>query len=253
MPRIKTVIVDDERLARARLQRLLIDEPDLELVGQCKTAQQARELIVHAAPALLFLDVQMPRGDGFTLLAGLALEATPAVIFVTAFEQYAVRAFEVTACDYLLKPVAAARLKIAVQRARDVLRRRASEPAVEQAAPSSSPDEPPSAAVLVPSHAKVLRIALDAIDWIEAAGNYVELHVDRQVYLLRETIAAFEARLSPARFARIHRTVLVNLDRVVAFEPTVHGDFAVTLRDGTQLRMSRMYRGRIRDVFGKPI
>jgi len=244
MPRIKTVIVDDERLARARLQRLLLDEPDVELVGQCKNAQQARALIAHAAPDLLFVDVQMPRGDGFALLAGLA-QAVPAVVFVTAFEQYAVRAFEVTACDYLLKPVAAARLKLAVQRARDTLARRTVEPAHEADARSD--------AVLVRDHAKVLRIALDAIDWIEAAGNYVQLHVDRQVYLVRETITAFEARLSPAQFARIHRTVLVNLERVVAFEPTVNGDFSVTLRGGTQLRMSRTYRGRIRDVFGNAI
>ena len=110
--KIKTVIVDDERLARARLQRLLLDEPDVELVGQCKNVQQARALIEHAAPELLFVDVQMPRGDGFELLAALPPHQVPAVIFVTAFEQYAVRAFEVTACDYLLKPVAGARLKL---------------------------------------------------------------------------------------------------------------------------------------------
>ena len=248
MQKIKTVIVDDERLARARLQRLLRDEPDVELVGQCKTAQQARDLIEHAAPELLFVDVQMPRGDGFELLAALPAHHVPAVIFVTAFEQYAVRAFEVTACDYLLKPVAGARLKLAVQRARDLLHRRTAEPAVEAPVAEAMPG-----AVLVRSHAKVLRIPLEAIDWIEAAGNYVHLHVDRNVYLLRETITAFEARLSPAQFARIHRTALVNLERVVEFEPTFNGDFSVTLRGGKQLRMSRTYRGRIRDVFGKAI
>ena len=244
--KIKTVIVDDERLARARLQRLLLDEPDVELVGQCKNVQQARALIEHAAPELLFVDVQMPRGDGFELLAALPPHQVPAVIFVTAFEQYAVRAFEVTACDYLLKPVAGARLKLAVQRARDLLQRRTPEPEAPVA-------EAMPGAVLVRSHAKVLRIPLEAIDWIEAAGNYVHLHVDRNVYLLRETITAFEARLSPAQFARIHRTALVNLERVVEFEPTFNGDFSVTLRGGTQLRMSRTYRGRIRDVFGKAI
>ncbi len=247
MHKIKTLIVDDERLARGRLQRLLLHEPDVELVGQARNAQEARALIADAAPALLFVDVQMPRGDGFALLASLA-PPVPAVIFVTAFEQYAVQAFEVTACDYLLKPVAAARLRLAVQRARDALRGRdAADPT-----PPAAVDVRPSA-VLVRTRTKVLRIGLADIDWIETAGNYVHLHVDREVYLLRETIAAFEARLPPAQFARIHRTAIVNLDRVVEFHPTISGDFSVTLRNGARLRMSRTYRGRIRDVFGNAI
>jgi two-component system LytT family response regulator len=238
--RLRTVIVDDERLARARLQRLLLAEPDVELVGQCRSAHEARAVIAEAAPALLFVDVEMPRGDGFALLAGLA--PPPAVVFVTAFEHHAVRAFEVSACDYLVKPVAAARLKLAVQRARDLVAGRA------PAHPTADPG-----AVLVHGRGRVLRIALDAIDWIEAAGNYVQLHVDREVHLVRETITAFEARLAPSQFARIHRTALVNLARVAAFEPTASGDFAVALRDGTRLRLSRTYRDRIRDVFGNAI
>lgn len=251
MHKMKTLIVDDERLARNRLQRLLLHEPDVELIGQARNAQEARALVAHAAPALMFVDIQMPRVGGFELLAGLAPHTVPAVIFVTAFEQYAVQAFEVTACDYLLKPVAAVRLRLAVQRARDALRGR--DEAVADATPSAAPVDARPSAVLVRTRTKVLRIGLADIDWIEAAGNYVHLHVDREVYLLRETITAFEAKLAPTQFARIHRTAIVNLDRVVEFHPTVSGDFSVTLRGGAQLRMSRTYRGRIRDVFGKAI
>lgn len=250
MHRMKTLIVDDERLARRRLQRLLLHEPDVELVGQASNAREARALIANAAPTLMFVDIQMPRVGAFELLAGLAPHAMPTVIFVTAYEQYAVQAFEVRACDYLLKPVDPARLRLAVQRARDELGR--AEP-VADAAPLAASRDVQTGAVLVRTRSKVLRIGLTDIDWIEAAGNYVHLHVDRQVYLLRETITAFEDKLAPAQFARIHRTAIVNLDRVVEFHPTPSGDFSVRLRGGAQLRMSRTYRGRIRDVFGNAI
>ncbi len=248
--KMKTVLVDDERLARQRLQRLLLCEPDVELIGECKSAEQAREVFARGTPDLIFVDIQMPRTGGFELLEGLGPRATPAIVFVTAFEQYAVRAFDVKACDYLLKPVTDARLKIAVQRAREHLGR-----ADGDGAPVPPPEagRPHVDAVLVRTDAKVLRLRLEHIDWIEAAGNYVHLHADGKAHLLRETITAFEARLPPGQFARIHRTVIVNLDRVVEFHPTVSGDFSVTLRDGARLRMSRTYRGRIRDLFGNAI
>lgn len=255
MRTMKTLIVDDERLARHRLQRLLLQEPDVEVVGLCKNVQQAREAVARDTPDVMFVDVQMPRADGFALLADLDARAVPAVIFVTAFEQYAVQAFDVKACDYLLKPVSVARLKVATQRARDFLRGREAHETDE--APASPVREPTSevqpGAVLVRTGSRVLRIALESVDWIEAAGNYVSVYADGKSHLLRETITAFEARLPPGKFARIHRTAIVNLDRVVEFNPTFNGDFAVTLRDGKQLRMSRTYRGRIRDVFGKAI
>ena len=254
MRRLKTIIVDDERLARQRLQRLLAREPDVDVIGQCRSAQHARELLAQSAADLLFVDVQMPRAGGFGLLESLPAQAMPAVVFVTAFEHYAVQAFEVNACDYLLKPVADARLQVAVQRARELLDRRDDDASAGGSSPSPElAPEPHLDAVLVRTEAKVLRLRLETIDWIEAAGNYVHLYVGNRAHLLRETIAAFETRLPPLRFARIHRTAIVNLDRVVEFHPTVSGDFSVTLRDGQQLRMSRTYRGRIRDVFGKSI
>jgi two-component system, LytTR family, response regulator len=255
MRTMKTLIVDDERLARHRLQRLLLQEPDFEIVGHCKNVRQARELIANDVPDVMFVDVQMPRADGFALLGGIEPRAMPAVIFVTAFEHYAVQAFEVKACDYLLKPVSPPRLKVAAQRARELLRLREGHEQGDE--PPSRPreretDAQPSA-VLVRTGAKVLRIGLDCIDWIEAAGNYVSVSADGKTHLIRETISAFEAKLPPGKFARIHRTAIVNLDRVVEFHPNLNGDFSVTLRDGKQLRMSRTYRGRIRDVFGNAI
>lgn len=254
MRKMKTIVVDDERLARQRLERLLLQEPDIELVGRCKNVQQARVIFDEGAPDLVFVDVQMPRESGFELLSQAVAAAGPAVIFVTAFEQYAVQAFEVKACDYLLKPVAEARLRVAVQRAREFLGRREVEAADDPAqAATSDLGDPQQGAVLVRTETKVVRVKLEAIDWLESAGNYVHLYVDGKSHLLRETLAAFEARLPAARFARIHRAVIVNLDRIVEFHPTLSGDFSVTLVDGTQLRMSRTYRGRIRDLFGREI
>ncbi len=238
MTRLRVAVVDDERLARTRLERLLAAEPEVDVVGSCESARAARELVADREVDVMFLDVEMPRVGGFELLAGLPPQAIPAVVFVTAYEQYAVDAFAIRACDYLLKPVSPERLGVAVQRARQWLGQTVLAPAD---------------VVLVRTDTKILRIAVDSIDWIEAAGNYVELHVGERAHLLRETIGDFEAKLPPDRFARIHRSTIVNLDRVIEFRPTVSGDFSVTLQTGAQLRMSRTYRARIRDVFGKTL
>jgi two-component system LytT family response regulator len=250
---MKALVVDDERLARRRLSRLLSQEPDVDVVGTCKSAALARDVMAQGSVDLLLLDVQMPRANGFSALDGAPRDAPLAVIFVTAHEHFAVQAFEVSACDYLLKPVTDVRLRAAVEKARAFLGRRP--PAVAPPDLVELPDRPegPGAAVLVRMDAKVLRIPVEALDWIEAAGNYVHLHVDGKVHLLRETLGAFESRLPVGRFARVHRTAIVNLDRIVEFHPTLGGDFSITLRSGEQVRMSRTYRGRIRDVFGRSI
>jgi two-component system LytT family response regulator len=255
MSKVKAIIVDDERLARQRLQRLLLQEPDVDVIGQCNNVRQARELIAQGAPDLLFVDVQMPRASGFELIRWLEQDRAVAIIFVTAYEQYAVQAFDVKACDYLLKPVADARLKLAVQRAREILGRRPSDESGEPGSSASADvaGEPRMDSVLVRTESKVLRVRLESIDWIEAAGNYVLLHIGGQSHLLRETLTALETKLPAERFARIHRTVIANLDRIVEFVPTIGGDFVVTLQGGAQLRMSRNYRGRIRDLLGNSI
>ncbi len=265
MPTMKTLIIDDERLARQRLARQLSEEPDVELIGQCQSARHVAELLARGAANLLFVDVEMPRASGIELAKTIDVKGgreAPAIIFVTAHEQYAVQAFEVRACDYLLKPVADARLKVAVERARQLLfcrkdvepREPRHLPAIAHPSePLDDPGEERAGAVLVRVADRVLRIKLESIDWVEAAGNYVQLHVGGRSHLLRETIAAFEARLPRARFARIHRAAIANLDRVVEFQPLLSGDFRVILQGGTQLKMSRTYRGKIRDLFGRSI
>jgi two-component system LytT family response regulator len=239
---MKTLIVDDERLARKRLSRQLSQAADVELIGECRSVSEATKVVAQGGADLLFLDVEMPRASGIDLARALErLEKAPAVVFVTAHERYAVQAFELRACDYLLKPVSDDRLQLAVTRAREMLGLR-----------DGAPEEP-AAVVLARSSSGVQRIKLEGIDWIEAAGNYVELHVGGASHLLRETIASFEARLPRDRFARIHRNAIANLDRIVEFQPLLSGDFEVVLQCGKRLRMSRTYRQRIRDVFGRSI
>lgn len=258
---LRTIIVDDERLARKRLSRQLRAERDVELIGECESARQASELLSRSPADLLFLDVEMPRASGVELVKAMEASAPPAIVFVTAHEQYAVQAFEVRACDYLLKPVSDERLRVALGRARDLLLSRdAAEPdepgersMTEVAEPLDGSVEERAGVVLVRTSSRVLRIKLEDIDWIEAAGNYVNLHVGAASHLLRETIGSFESRLPRGRFARIHRAAIANLDRIVEFQPTLSGDFEVLLRSGARLRMSRTYRRRIRDLFGRSI
>ncbi len=285
MAKLSAVIVDDERLARRRIQRLLLEEPDISICEECATVSQASEAIKRRVPDVLFLDIRMPGAGGFDLLGGIDNDAAPALIFVTAFEEYAVRAFEVHACDYLLKPVDQARLRVALQRAKDFLRGRTEENCVcERVEPtdscllSNSPATHFPAAwerqrsysrmltkrslatgassdfLLIRSGPRVYPLKLDAVGWIEAAGNYVNLHAeDGKTYLLREALSAFERTLPEGRFARIHRSAIVNMDRVREFRQAFNGDFFVLLADGRELRMSRMYRTRVRDLFGRPI
>ena len=251
---LATIIVDDERLARKRLAQKLSKER-VEVVGECESVQKALDLLAQRGADLLFLDVEMPRASGIELAKAMQMRGdreAPAIVFVTAHERYAVQAFELRACDYLLKPFSDERLRLALARVREVLHTRdRAEPAPVQSNEPSAEER--TGVVLVRTASKVLRIKLESIDWIEAAGNYVNLHVGATSHLLRETITAFESRLPRGRFARIHRTAIANLDRIVEFEPMLSGDFEVLLHGGVRLRMSRTYRRRIRDLFGHSI
>jgi two-component system LytT family response regulator len=262
---MKTIIVDDERLARKRLARQLSDERDVEVIGECRSVREASDLLARERADLLFVDVEMPRASGIELAKAMSAPGNrqaPAIVFVTAHEQYAVQAFEVRACDYLLKPVSDDRLRLALARARELLLYG------DEAAPEGGASndlvlteiaEPLAGAgerhgvVLARTTSRVLPIKLENIDWIEAAGNYVTVHVGMTSHLLRGTLASFESQLPRGRFARIHRTAIANLDRVVEFRPMPSGDYQVLLQDGTMLRMSRTYRWRIRDLFGHSI
>ncbi len=251
MSRLEVLIVDDEPLARRRIRDLLAAESDVEIVGECKNGKEAVASIETRKPDLVFLDVQMPDLDGFGVLDAVDPERLPAVIFVTAYDEYAVKAFEVHALDYILKPFDRERFRAALDRARAQL--------VERSAAGAGGDRPLDARLVslleelqgrkdrldrlvIKSGGRVFFLRTGEIDWIEAAGNYVELHVGKDSHLLRETMNNLGGRLDPELFLRIHRRLIVNLERIRQLEGVSHGEYIVVLKDGTRLNSSRGYR-----------
>jgi two-component system LytT family response regulator len=253
MDKIRTLIVDDEPLARQRLRALLAGAADFDLIGECGDGDEAVTAIGEHGPDLVFLDVQMPGRDGLGVVAALDPERLPAFIFVTAYDRYALQAFEVQALDYLLKPFDRDRFEKALERARAAVRRGPSPDAGHQLRAlieEMKPGRKFLERILIKSGSRVLFLKVEELDWIEAAGNYLRLHVGAEMHLLRETMNALETRLDPARFLRIHRSTIVNIDRIQEFQPLFHGDYAVLLRDGTQLTLSRGYRQKLPEPFG---
>ncbi len=252
--RIRALIVDDEPLARERIRTLLRKEPDIEVAGECGDGGRAVTAIEKERPDLVFLDVQMPEAGGFEVLEAVGAERMPAVIFVTAYDKYALRAFEVHALDYLLKPFDRQRFREALERARAHIRR-AQAGELHQRLLALLGDVRPVTRrerLVVREGGRIFFLRAEEIDWVEAAGNYVRLHAGKRAHLLRETLAGLEEQLDPARFARVHRSAIVNLDRVRALEPGPHGDAALLLRDGTRLTLSRTCRARFEEqVAGK--
>ncbi len=242
---IRTVIVDDEPLARAGLRVLMEAEPDIEIVGEAEDGAAAVALITAARPQLVMLDVQMPGGDGFEVLRGIAETHLPVVVFVSAHDQFAIRAFDVHALDYLLKPVVPERLAECLRRVRIELASEVRAGAQALARLLDSGDPRPSELprrFAVRERDRYVLVPCERIRSIEAAGNYVELHADGRTHLLRSTMAEVLRQLDPQRFARIHRSWIVNIERVASVAPSGNGDFDVSLDDGTVLQMSRNYR-----------
>jgi two-component system, LytTR family, response regulator len=225
---LRVMVVDDEPLARARLRRLLADLPEVEVVAECSDGAAARSALAAQPADLVLLDIEMPVSGGFALLDA-AGDAMPDVVFVTAHAEHAVRAFEVGAVDYLLKPVRAERLAEALVRVR--ARRAAAPQAGERLA--------------IRDGSRVAFVAIDDIELVAAAGNYVELRAGGRTHLMRETLARLEQRLDPERFLRVHRRTIVRLDRIVAIEPAGGGEYVLSLRDGTRVSSGRSYRGRL--------
>lgn len=251
---IRALIVDDELLARERLVQFCAEETDLEIVGQCANGTEAIAAIRAQSPDLVFLDVQMPEKDGFGVLAEVAPEKMPAVIFVTAYDQFALKAFEVHAVDYLLKPFDHERFRKALERAREQIRRpRSGDLSYQLHAllASLQPGALPLNRLAVKSSSGVVFVRTDELDWIQAADNYVELHAGPNSYQHRETLTALEERLPSARFLRISRSLIVNLERIKELQPLSHGDYAVVLADGTRLTLSRNYRAALQQLLGK--
>lgn len=251
---IRVAIIDDEPLGRTVIREMLRGDAEVELIAECANGHEAIELIQQQRPDLVFLDVQMPEVDGFEVLSALETAQLPVVIFVTAYDEYAVRAFEVHAVDYLLKPFDRERFNKALRHAKSCLRREQSHDLnerilallEEQKAKTSYLER-----LMIKAGGRVFFLKVAEIDWIEAQGNYVCLHVRRDSYLLREMIGNLETRLDPARFPRIHRSQIVNLDRVRELRPWSHGEYHVILHDGTQLILSRSYRDRLHELLGK--
>lgn len=246
MSLIRAAIVDDEPLGCLRIRQLLDSEDDIEVIAEYRDARSASAGIRTAKPDLLFLDVQMPRGSAFTILASLPPDAMPtATIFVSAHDHYALKAFDVRAVDYLLKPFDTERFRVSLERARQQLSvapaaTEGTQPAAEQA----------SSRLAVRTAGKVFLVKLDDIDWIETAGNYVRLHVDGRSHLYRDSLASFETRLDARRFVKIHRSTVVNIDRIAQLEPSFRREHVVTLRDGTRLTLSAPYRSRLAAMVG---
>ncbi len=243
--RIRVIVVDDQPLARERLVTLVGQEAGMEVVAACGDGREAVSAITRLAPDLVFLDMQMPELDGFGVIAAVGPERMPPVIFVTAYDEFALRAFEVNALDYLLKPFARQRFQRALARARDELaRQRAGELAAKLLGLVQHAERPQLQAerLEVQSGDRVLFVPPDRVDWIEAEGNYVRLHVGAESYLLRETMVRIEKRLSAAAFVRAHRSALVNIDRVSELRRLPDGELDVQLHDGTRLRVGRRYR-----------
>ncbi len=246
--KIRTLIVDDESLARDRLRQLLQPAAEIELIGECADGQEALTAIEQKKPDLVFLDIQMPELDGFDVLEAIQIRPWPVIVFVTAYDKFAVRAFEVHAVDYLLKPFDRERFQQALARAIEQVRHRAGAGQQERQAALLADVKPasrPAERLAVKSSGRVVLVKVAEMDWVQAAHNYVELHANTQTHLLRETLGALEQRLPPEKFVRISRSIIVNIERVKELQPLFWGEYAVVLQDGTRLTLSRRYRHKL--------
>jgi len=254
--RVRTLIVDDEPLARDKIRMLLARDREIEIIGECANGQEAVETIRRESPDLLFLDIQMPGVDGFEVLEKVGVEQMPGVVFVTAYDEHAIRAFEVHALDYILKPFAQKRFNEALQRAKDQIRKQP-DGSISQQLLSLLGDLKSGPKFLerlvVKSNGRVFFLKVNEVDWIEAAGNYVNIHNGNEAHLLRETMNGIEAQLDPRKFVRIHRSTLVNIERIKELSPLFHGDYIVTLLNGARLTMSRSYRGKLTGLLNSPL
>ena len=250
--KIKTIIVDDEPLARCNLRVLLERDAQIEILEECRNGREAVKAINTLSPDLIFLDIQMPEMDGFDVLAQVGPEHIQGIIFVTAFDQYALKAFDVHALDYLLKPFDDERFARALERAKSQIAAREINQLSERLLAlleeretertGAKREERYLTRLMIKASSRMMLLKVDEIDFIEADGNYAKLHTGRKTHLLREKMNDLEGRLDPAKFVRIHRSIIVNLERIKEMHPHFNGDYVVVLDDGRQLRLSRTRR-----------
>lgn len=252
--KIRTLIVDDEPLGRERIRSLLAGDAEIEIAGECSDGKQAVEAVEKQRPDLIFLDVQMPEMDGFEVVQAIYGERMPAIVFVTAYDKYAVQAFEVHALDYLLKSFDRERFAAALKRAKETVQRSREGALNERLAGLLEDLEAKKdrlTRLVIKSAGRIVFLRVDEIDWIEAADNYVRVHAGKEAHLIRETLQSLEKRLDPAKFLRIHRSSVVNLERIRELQPIFHGDYLVKLMDGTELTLSRNYREKLLEPLGQ--
>lgn len=253
---MRVIIVDDEPLARDRLRAMLSKEEDVQVLAECGDGREALHAIKRDHPDVVFLDIQMPEMDGFGVLAHLKHGPIPRIIFVTAFDEFAVKAFEVHAVDYLLKPFDRERLQQALARVREQMKSASPGELTEKLSAllesfqGGAGDGRAADRIAVKLDGRVIFLRPGDIDWIEAQDNYVKLHVGREAHLVRDTLSNFETRLDSKRFIRIARSTIVNIDRVREMQPMFHGEYVVILHDGTKLTMSRGYRETLQQYLG---
>jgi len=269
--KIRAIVVDDESLAREALLVMLGDDAEMEVIAECRNGKEAVTAIREQSPDIVFLDIQMPEMDGFQVVEAIGAERMPVTVFVTAFNKYALRAFEAHALDYLLKPFDHDRFNTALQRAKTFVRQQklgaisenllamlqdmklnAGESASD--ADNKKPDnkKPEGAAqkdrsdrVVIKSSGRIYFLKVEEIDWVEGAGDYLSLHSTSGTHLIRETMGNFHARLDPRKFLRIHRSTIVNIERIKDIRPLFKGEYVITLTSGTRLKASRGYRHEI--------
>ena len=252
MAKLRTLIVDDERLARLKLRRFLDEEPDIEIMGECASGAEAVERLRKEPPDLLFLDIQMPGLDGFAVLREAGPVRRGHVVFVTAHDEHALRAFEVEALDYLLKPFDRARFQQTLDRVRRERRPALDEKIAALLARIDRPERPeePLDRILIRSEGRMSFVKLREVDWIEADDNYIRLHAGRETHLVRETLRRLEPRLDPRLFLRVHRSAIVNVEAIAEIRDLFHGDYDIVLRNGTVLPVGRTYRDRLLQRMG---
>lgn len=267
MEPLRVLIIDDEPLAREGIHHLLREDPEVVVAGECGTGPAAAAAIVDEKPDLVFLDVQMPEMNGFDVLREVGPAALPVVVFVTAYNQYALKAFEAHAADYLLKPLDQERFHEALQWAKLMVRQRrvgqlsqnlvallnGLAPRGAGTAPTAPTNTRHLERLVVKSGGRTALVRVLEVDWIDADGDYVRIHVGKAWHLLRETMKNLETQLDPVRFVRIHRSTIVNLERVVEIQPFFRGEYVVVLQGGTTLKLSRGYRANLEARLGRGI
>ena len=253
---IRALVIDDEPLAREMIREMLEGDPEVEIIGECASGREAVEAIRAMAPDLIFLDIQMPELGGFEVLESLKSDNVPYIIFATAYDQYAVRAFEVHALDYLLKPFDRERFEVAWKRAKTLIREeKVSQRDEHILALLEELKAGPKylERLVIKTEGRVFFLDIDEIHCIESEGNYVRVYNGRKTYLLRETISGLESQLDPKKFLRIHRSSIVRIDKIKELQPWFHGEYHVVLENGKQLTLSRNYRANLQEAVGRPL